>query len=238
MLHLKSPLIMISLIVALAILAGCSSPTAGQNPPPAATATTAIVAPTQAPATTAATATSPSTATSAATATTAATATAPATAATTATAPATAPATTAQATAPSAGASTTAEASTTEEEVEAPNCAGSNCDQPGPAITQNLTGNASAGAALFAANCAVCHGQQGKGGVANPGSDDKTVPSLNPVDPGFPKDRQKLALQLDLYIEHGSHTNGPMQMPNWGDAKTLTPQQIADVIAYIMSLNP
>ena len=27
-------------------------------------------------------------------------------------------------------------------------------------------------------------------------------------------------------------------MPAWGDTKKLTPQQIADVIAYVMSLNP
>jgi mono/diheme cytochrome c family protein len=43
-----------------------------------------------------------------------------------------------------------------------------------------------------------------------------------------------------LFIEHGSTPEGDnpaKSMPAWGDNNTLTPQQIADVIAYIMSLN-
>ena len=46
---------------------------------------------------------------------------------------------------------------------------------------------------------------------------------------------------LDLFLEHGSTPEGPNPketMPAWGDTKKLTPQQIADVIAYVMSLNP
>ena len=41
-------------------------------------------------------------------------------------------------------------------------------------------------------------------------------------------------------MEHGSTPSGSnpqLTMPAWGDQKKLTDQQIADVIAYVMSLN-
>ncbi len=110
---------------------------------------------------------------------------------------------------------------------------------PGPAI--NLTGNAANGATIFAANCASCHGPQGKGGVPNPGSADGTVPPLNPIDPAIAnQDPKVFARNVDLFVEHGSTPEGTpaLKMPAWGDNKLLTPQQIADVIAYIISLNP
>ena len=50
-----------------------------------------------------------------------------------------------------------------------------------------------------------------------------------------------IATNLDLFLEHGSTPEGPgptFSMPAWGDKKLLTPQQIADVIAYVISLNP
>lgn len=48
------------------------------------------------------------------------------------------------------------------------------------------------------------------------------------------------ASTLDLSIEQGSTPDGPnpaLKLPAWGDSKALAPQQIADVIAYVMSLN-
>jgi cytochrome c oxidase subunit II len=115
----------------------------------------------------------------------------------------------------------------------------SNPGGPGPAL--NLKGDPTRGAQVFTANCASCHGDQGKGGVDNPGSTDGTVPSLNPVDPALvSQDPKVFAYNLDLFIEHGSTPEGSspqLLMPAWGDKKLLTPQQIADVIAYIMSLN-
>ena len=156
----------------------------------------------------------------------------------TATAAASVPTGTAEATSAAAGAGTPA-ATETEVAFEPPNCTGVDCTKNGPAITQNLKGDATSGQTIFAANCAECHGDQGKGGVPNPGSEDGTVPPLNPIDPMFTtKDPATMAKQIDLYVEHGSHTNGTQQMPNWGDSGTLTAQQIADVIAYVMSLNP
>ena len=46
---------------------------------------------------------------------------------------------------------------------------------------------------------------------------------------------------VDLFLEHGSRPEGDAPakvMPAWGDQGILTPQQIADVIAYVISLNP
>jgi mono/diheme cytochrome c family protein len=115
----------------------------------------------------------------------------------------------------------------------------SNPGGPGEAI--NLTGDATKGAAIFTANCVACHGAEGKGGVANPGTDDGTVPALNPIDSTMvSKDAKTFATNIDLFIEHGSKPEGDaptLSMLPLGDNKTLKPQEIADVIAYVISLN-
>ncbi len=115
----------------------------------------------------------------------------------------------------------------------------SNPGGPGPAAS--LTGDATAGKAVFAENCVRCHAQEGKGGVSNPGSDDGTVPPLNPIDSTLVSTNYKtFATNLDLFVEHGSTPSGPspiLSMPDWGDSGKLTPQQIANVIAYVISLN-
>lgn len=112
----------------------------------------------------------------------------------------------------------------------------------GPGAAVNLTGNADNGAKLFVDNCATCHGDQGKGGVENPGSKDGTVPPLNPIDASMVnKDAKTYATNIDLFIEHGSTPEGDSPskvMSAFGDNKTLQPQEIADLIAYVMSLNP
>jgi mono/diheme cytochrome c family protein len=122
-----------------------------------------------------------------------------------------------------------------EEEIPEP----SNPGLPGSAI--NLTGDPNSGMALFVTNCASCHGMEGKGGVPNPGSSDGTVPPLNPIDPLLKNpDPKVFATNIDLFIQHGSTPEGisPFRnMPGWGDQNALTQQQIADVIAYIISLN-
>jgi cytochrome c oxidase cbb3-type subunit 3 len=123
-----------------------------------------------------------------------------------------------------------------------PNCGNPNCSTPGAAIAQNLKGDPSRGATLFTQNCQKCHGSQGKGGKSNPGSTDGTIPALNPIDPEIKgSNATQFALSVDLFIEHGSTPDGPSPanvMDGFGDAKKLTPQQVADLIAYIMSLNP
>lgn len=123
-----------------------------------------------------------------------------------------------------------------------PSCAKSDCTKTGPAITQNLKGNVPAGQKIFVDNCQKCHGVQGKKGIDNPGSTDGAVPTLNPIDPAFNvKDRKAFAAEIDAFIEHGSTPDGPSPknvMDSWGDKKLLSSQQIADVIAYVMSINP
>ena len=104
-----------------------------------------------------------------------------------------------------------------------------------------LTGDANSGQQIFAANCQVCHNTDGKGGNPNPGSSDGSIPALNPIDPTIKDpDPKVFAGNIDLFVEHGSTPEGPgptFSMPAWGDKQLLTPQQIADVIAYVMSLN-
>lgn len=116
----------------------------------------------------------------------------------------------------------------------------SNPGGPGAAI--DLKGDSNSGKQIFATNCQTCHNAQGKGGIPNPGSTDGTVPPLNPIDPSLiSADAKTYATNLDLFLEHGStpEGNGPtFSMPAWGDKKALNPQQIADVIAYVISLNP
>lgn len=115
----------------------------------------------------------------------------------------------------------------------------SNPGGPGPAV--DLIGNADSGKQIFASNCMVCHGSEGTGGNPNPGSTDGTIPELNPIDETLiSPDYKTFATNLDLFLEHGSTPEGDspiFQMPAWGDKQMLTPQQIADVIAYLISLN-
>jgi mono/diheme cytochrome c family protein len=115
----------------------------------------------------------------------------------------------------------------------------SNPGQPGPAMA--LTGDPAAGKDVFTANCQICHNVEGRGGNPNPGSDDGTIPPLNPIDPLLKDpDRKIFATNLDLFLEHGSTPSGAnptFSMLAWGDKKLLSPQQIADAIAYVMELN-
>ncbi len=123
-----------------------------------------------------------------------------------------------------------------------PNATGVDSTQVGQAAS--IHGSPLAGRAVFDKNCSTCHGDRGAGGVDNPGSDDGTVPAVNPIDPGFLEDSQGdpaiFAADLDLFLQHGSRPSGdnPKQsMPAWGDTKKLSQQDIADVEAYVMSMN-
>lgn len=119
----------------------------------------------------------------------------------------------------------------------------SNGGAPGQAI--DLTGDPTNGEGIYAQYCEVCHGAQGKGGVANPGSLDTSVPPLNPIDPSMVNsDLKTYGTNIDLFIEHGSvpepekaGDTPEKSMIAFGDLKILNQQQIADVIAYIISLN-
>ncbi len=123
-----------------------------------------------------------------------------------------------------------------------PNVTGVDITKVGQAAS--IHGNPLAGRAVFDKNCSTCHGDRGVGGVDNPGSNDGTVPAVNPIDPGFLADSQGdpaiFAAELDLFLQHGSRPNGdnPKKlMTAWGDTKKLSQQDIADAEAYVMSMN-
>jgi mono/diheme cytochrome c family protein len=111
----------------------------------------------------------------------------------------------------------------------------------GPGTAISLTGDPVAGKQIFIANCQMCHGPEGKGNILNPGSDDGTVPPLNPIDSTIADpDYQTFAYNADLFIQNGSAPSGrnpSRNMPPWGAGNGLPQQKIADVIAYIISLN-
>jgi mono/diheme cytochrome c family protein len=117
----------------------------------------------------------------------------------------------------------------------------SNPGDPGAAI--GLTGNADAGKMDFGLYCSVCHGPQGREevGLPNPGSGDGVVPELNPIDSTMVnQDAKVFATNIDLFIEHGSTPSGDhpwLIMPDFGDGKMLSDQQIADILSYLLSLN-
>ena len=120
-------------------------------------------------------------------------------------------------------------------EVAAP----SNPGGPGDAV--NLTGDPQAGQQVYINQCQLCHGEDGKGNVLNPGSDDGTVPALNPIDSTLiGSDYKTNFYNIDLFIQNGSTPSGPnpaLLMPPWGAQNGMTQQQIADVIAYLINLN-
>jgi mono/diheme cytochrome c family protein len=114
-------------------------------------------------------------------------------------------------------------------------------NQGGPGEAINLTGDSTTGEQIFVDHCQVCHGPQGTDNVQNPGSDDGTVPPLNPIDSTLVStDYKTFAYNLDLFLQNGSTpagTNPTFTMPAWGAQGGLTQQQIADVVAYVISLN-
>jgi mono/diheme cytochrome c family protein len=114
-------------------------------------------------------------------------------------------------------------------------------EQGPPGEATSLMGSAADGEALFAQYCASCHGPQGTDKIPNPGSGDGTVPPLNPVEPDMAdKDAAVFTANIDRFIQHGSIPDGAapeLFMPDWGDGKVLSQEQIADLEAYILHLN-
>ncbi len=104
-----------------------------------------------------------------------------------------------------------------------------------------IIGGAENGADLYKEQCLSCHGADGKGGLKNPGSDDGTVPPLNPIDRKlYNADPRVFAANIDKIIQHGSMPSGPhpaLHMPAWGDTRSLTQEEISNLEAYILKLN-
>jgi ubiquinol-cytochrome c reductase cytochrome b subunit len=108
-------------------------------------------------------------------------------------------------------------------------------------IAADIIGSAERGGLLFKMECAACHGPAGTDKVPNPGSEDGTVPPLNPIDRElFSRNPKQFAENIDIFIQHGSMPGGPdpkLHMLPFGDSNTLTQQQIANAEAYILELN-
>lgn len=79
------------------------------------------------------------------------------------------------------------------------------------------------GAAIYAQNCAACHGADGKGSI--PGAPDFTAKD------GVLKSADNVLIER---ITNGFQTNGsPMAMPPKGGNASLTAQDISDVLVYM-----
>ena len=110
-----------------------------------------------------------------------------------------------------------------------------------PGQAAYIIGNARHGGDIFKEKCESCHGPQGTDKIPNPGSDDKFVPALNPIDSElFSENPERFAEKIDMFIQYGSMPSGPnpqFLMLAFGDDHTLTQQQIANIEAYILQLN-
>lgn len=114
----------------------------------------------------------------------------------------------------------------------------------GPAA--DMVGNWQHGKKLFDINCVNCHGQEGRGGIPNPGSYLGVVPALNPIRSElFSRDPAVFAENLDRFIQNGAQAPGPnsatampqLSMIAYGRTQSLTQPEISNIIAYVMHLN-
>jgi mono/diheme cytochrome c family protein len=103
-----------------------------------------------------------------------------------------------------------------------------------PAVVQTDQGPIVQGQQLYVRyGCINCHGPNGLGGVPNPQSADKSIPSLSGAD--FFKEFDTDA-KIAAVIESGSVIgHAPIvSMPHWGGI--LRPGQVAALVAYIKTL--
>lgn len=110
---------------------------------------------------------------------------------------------------------------------------------PGPAV--KMVGDPRHGKRLFDLDCRKCHGANGEGGVPNPGSAAGQVPPLAPISRSlFSEDPLVFVENLDRFVQHGATppgSNPALRMPAFGATRALTQQEIANIEAYLMSLN-
>jgi ubiquinol-cytochrome c reductase cytochrome b subunit len=116
-----------------------------------------------------------------------------------------------------------------------PSSAASGATGPGPAAAS--IGSVESGKAIFARSCAGCHGAEGKGpGSTAPGA----PPPLAPIDRElYSRDPREFAERIDVPIQHGIAPSSPggTAMPAFGDTAALTQPAVANVEAYVLSLN-
>jgi len=138
-------------------------------------------------------------------------------------------------------------ASSAEEQVESGGAQGSNpSGKAGSGIqSTGIIGDKEHGAILFHQSCIMCHGPHGDNrtpgftGYLTGSQRPKGVPALNPIDRNvYNEDPQLFVQRIDQFIQHGiPNTEGGPNMPDFGDSHALTQAQIADIEAYVLSLN-
>lgn len=95
-----------------------------------------------------------------------------------------------------------------------------------PAGTPNSSADAAAGAVLFAAHCALCHGANGDGQGAR-----RAFMDPSPANLMLPPWSQKAnAARTFAAIRHGVRGTAMAPWPN------LSEEQVADLVAYIQTL--
>jgi mono/diheme cytochrome c family protein len=96
-------------------------------------------------------------------------------------------------------------------------------------------GDAVAGSILYTnLGCVNCHGPNGLGGVPNPQSADKTIPSISGTD--FRAEFNTPAKIRDMIVSGSVLGKAPIvSMPHWGTI--LTDAEVAQLIAYIGTLS-
>ncbi len=113
--------------------------------------------------------------------------------------------------------------------------------QEAPVTVVKMIGDPKRGTILFDLDCAKCHGKAGEGKVPNPGSQAGVVSPLAPISRGlFSDDPVVFAENIDRFIQHGATPPGPapaLQMPAFGTTHSLTLPEIANIEAYVLSLN-
>jgi mono/diheme cytochrome c family protein len=108
-------------------------------------------------------------------------------------------------------------------------------------LAASIIGNPQHGRILFRQQCEGCHGIDGTGGVPNPGSTTGFIPTLKPISEKYFSNTVAIFVNnIDTIIQHGSVTEGnakAFRMLGFGDANTISQQQIAQIESFILSLN-
>jgi mono/diheme cytochrome c family protein len=86
--------------------------------------------------------------------------------------------------------------------------------------------------------CALCHGGDGGGGVANPNAaSDGVVPPVIYAKEGYSANELRRLIATGTWQIGQSDESGPLppyRMPGWGDR--MSPQEIGDLVEYLFSL--
>jgi mono/diheme cytochrome c family protein len=88
--------------------------------------------------------------------------------------------------------------------------------------------------------CAMCHGAEGKGGVANPNAETGgKIPEITHVAEGYTLEELRRLILKGTPTIGRANPNGPrppLRMPGWRDR--MTDREAVDLAQYLISLEP